>query len=252
MRKRSPWFILSLCCALCFVSCATNMAKRKLKAEAFRHLGERYLAQRNVRGALKEFLKAEALYDENYLLQNDLGLAYSEMGKLDLALKHFEKALDLNPDYAGAWNNIGTVYIKLEEWDKAIGSFNRALDQLLYATPHFALNNLGEAYRGKKDYERSVLYYRKALHAEPRFVRAHRGLALTYMEMGDYDRAVSSLEKAVEYAPDYALAYYDLGRAYIGRYNREKALSAFKKVIALVPNSPLADAASAEMNKLER
>jgi tetratricopeptide (TPR) repeat protein len=142
--------------------------------------------------------------------------------------------------------------LNLKEWDKAINSFNRALDQLLYATPQFALNNLGEAYRGKKDYERSIEYYRKALHADPRYFRAHRGLGVTYMAMGDHDMAISSLKKAVEYAPRFAPTHYDLGRAYVAKYNREKALSAFRKVVELVPDSPLADAASAEISKLQR
>lgn len=252
MLKRSPWFLLSFYCALCLVSCATNMAERKKQAKAFRYLGETYLVQGNATAALRELLKAETLYEQDHLLQNDLGLAYFAKGKLDLALVHFEKALAIKPDYAGAWNNMGTVYLKLEEWDKAIDSFNHALDHLLYATPHFALTNLGEAYRGKGDYERSIEFYKKALDAEPRFFRAHRGLGRIYMTMGDYDAAASSLQKAVDYAPGFAPAYYDLGRAYVGKYNREKALSAFRKVVELVPDLPLAEAASAEIKKLQR
>jgi tetratricopeptide (TPR) repeat protein len=72
------------------------------------------------------------------------------------------------------------------------------------------------------------------------------------MAMGDYDAAASSLQKAVDYAPGFAPAYYDLGRAYVGKYNREKALSAFRKVVELVPDLPLAEAASAEIKKLQR
>ncbi len=252
MLKRLPWFLLSFYCALCLVSCAADMAERREQSEAFRRLGERHLAERNLTGAFRELLKAETLYEQDHLLQNDLGLAYFAKGKLDLALVHFEKALAIKPDYAGAWNNMGTVYLKLEEWDKAIDSFNHALDHLLYATPHFALNNLGEAYRGKGDYERSIEFYKKALDAEPRFFRAHRGLGRIYMAMGDYDAAASSLQKAVDYAPGFAPAYYDLGRAYVGKYNREKAVSAFRKVVELVPDSPLAEAASAEIKKLQR
>ena len=251
MLKRSSWSLVLLCCAFCLVACATNTVDIE-RAEASRRLGERYLADGNLTAALKEFLKAEAYYDQDHILQNDLGLAYFEKGKLDQALVHFEKAVDLKPEFAGAWNNMGIVYLQLDDWDKAINSFNHALDQLLYATPHFALNNLGAAYRGKMEYARSVESYRKAIKTQPRFSEAHRGLGLTRMAMGDYEAAIASLEKAVQYAPKYALAHYDLGLAYVAGYDREKAVHAFKKVVALVPDSALADAAKAEIRKLER
>jgi type IV pilus assembly protein PilF len=251
MLKRSPWFLVSLCLCFCVLGCATNTAEHKRQAQASMRLGESFLSQGNATAALRELLKAEAVLTENYLLQNDLGLAYSEKGQMELALQHFKKAVDLKPDFPGAWNNMGTVYLKMEHWDDAIKSFDKALDQLLYATPHFALNNLGEAYRGKKDYQRSIDAYRQAIKVEPRYFRAHRGLGLTYIAMGDYEAAISSLEKAVDLAPDYAPAYYDLGCAYAGRYNRKKALAAFKKVVELVPDSLLAEDALTEIRKLQ-
>jgi len=138
----------------------------------------------------------------------------------------------------------------LKEWDSAIECFNRALDNLLYATPQFALNNLGEAYRGKGDYKKSIEYYRKALDVDPRFPTAYRGLGLTYLATGDYREAVSALEKAVRYAPDFAGAYFDLGRSYARQRKKQKAISAFRKVAELVPASNLADRALSEIRKL--
>jgi Tfp pilus assembly protein PilF len=187
------------------LSCATSDKKKtsdKELADASRHLGEGYLGEGNYTAALRELLRAEKLNSRDPYVQNGLGLAYVGKEKLDMALESFNKAVSLKPDYASAWNNMGIVYLRLKEWDKAIESFNKALDQLLYATPHFALNNLGEAYRGKKDYVRSIQAYHEALEEERRFFRAYRGMALTYIAMEDYDAAASSLEKAVKMAPD--------------------------------------------------
>ena len=72
MLKRSYWSLLLLCCAFCLVSCATDEADRQ-RAEASRRLGEMYLAEGNPTAALAELLKAEAFYDEDHILQNDLG-----------------------------------------------------------------------------------------------------------------------------------------------------------------------------------
>lgn len=250
MLKRSPWLLLFLSLSLCLVSCAADRAERKSQAEASRRLGEAHLAQGNFTGALKELLAAEKLYKKDAFLQNDLGLAYFAKEEFDLAIAHFKKALKLNPDYSEARNNLGTVYLSLEQWDNAIECFNRACANLLYATSHFALSNLGEAYRGKKDYGHSIGFYKKALKANSRFPPAHRGLGLTYMAMEDYEAAISALKKAIEYAPRFAAAYFDLGRAYTGQAATEKAISAFGKVVGLAPDSPLADRALAEIRKL--
>ena len=251
MLKRSI-LLFCLLVSLSLFSCATDMAMHKDQAEAFRRLGEGYLAEGNSTAALREFLKAEKLYEKDAFLQSDLGFAYFAKEEFDLAIVHFKKALELKPDYSEALNKMGVVYGRLGQWDSAISSFNRALDNLLYATPHVALCNLGEAYRGKKDYERSIDSYGKALKANPRFPTALRGLGLTYMAMGDYEAAISSLEKAVQYAPRFALAYFDLGRAYAGQSATGTAISAFRMVIGLTPDTPLADRALDEIRKLQR
>ena len=252
MLKRSPLILVFLCLSLCLVSCATDRAERKRQAEASRRLGEAHLAEGNFTGALKELLTAEKLYDKDVFLQNDLGLVYFAKEEFDLAITHFKKALKLKPDYSEARNNLGTVYLRLEQWDNAIECFNRACANLLYGTPHFAQSNLGEAYRGKKDYDLSIAFYKKALKANPRFPTAHRGLGLTYIAMEDYEAAISALKKAVQYAPRFAVAYFDLGLAYTGQFETEKAISAFRKVVGLAPDTPLADRALGEIRKLQR
>ena len=71
-RYRLNWTIL-LIMALYVVSCATaNMAVQKQQGEALRNLGEEYYKQGDYTSALKELLKAEALYPDDAFLQNDL------------------------------------------------------------------------------------------------------------------------------------------------------------------------------------
>jgi tetratricopeptide (TPR) repeat protein len=209
------------------------------------------LAEGNSTSALAELLKAEKLYDEDPYLQYDLGLAYFAKEEFELAIAHFNKALELRPDYSEAFNAKGTVYLRLQQWDKAISCLNKARANLLYATPHMALNNLGDAYRGKGHYGRAIGFYEEALQASHRFAKAHDGLGLTYMALGDYEAAVTSLEKAIEYAPNFAHAHYDLGRVYARQHDSKRAVSAFTRVVELVPNSPLADKALAEIRKLQ-
>ena len=106
------------------------------------------------------------------------------MGEMDLAVKHFKKALEIKPDYAPAINNLGTAYIKKKEWDTAIRYFKEVSENLLYATPHFALSNLGWAYYNKKEYALAEKFYLKALEISPKFINALVGLGKTYTAMG--------------------------------------------------------------------
>jgi tetratricopeptide (TPR) repeat protein len=209
------------------------------------------LGEGNVTAALTEFLKAEKLNDKDPFLQYDLGLAYFAKEEFQLAIVHLQKAIGMKPDYSEAVNALGTVYLRMEKWDMAIVNFEKAIANLLYATPFIPPNNLGEAYRGKKDYDRAVAFYKRALEENPRYAYAHRGLGLTSLDMGDPGAAVSALEKAVEYAPDFMAAQYDLGRAYAALYEPQKAIAAFKKVIATQPTSSLADGAREEIRKLQ-
>lgn len=239
--------------ALCVVSCATADIKvQKQQEEAIRNLGEAYYKQGDYTSALREFLKAEALYADDPFLQNDLGLTYKAKKRLDLATKHFKKALEIKPDYAPAKNNLGTVYLDKKEWDTAIKYFKEVSENMLYATPHIALANLGWAYYNKKKYTLSETNYLKALDLEPRFINAQRGLGLTYIAMGRIDEAVEILERAVKNYPKFALLYDDLAKVYVLSHDYEKALDAYHKVIELAPHSAMAKEAEKAARRIKR
>jgi tetratricopeptide (TPR) repeat protein len=222
------------------VSCSANLELQKQQGKAARNLGEAYYKQGDYTSALREFLKAHALYPDDPFLQNDLGLAYKAKKRLDLAIKHFEKALEIKPDYAPAINNLGTVYLDKQEWDSAIKYFKKVEKNLLYATPYLPLANLGWAYYNKKEYSLAERYYLKALDLEPRFINAMRGLGLTYIATGRIDEAADILERAVKDYPEFAPLYFDLGKIYTLSHDYEKALHAYHKITELAPNTALA------------
>ena len=225
---------------LCVVSCSANIEVQKQQGEAARNLGGAYYQQGDYTSALREFLKAEALYPDDPFLQNDLGLAYKAKKELDLSIMHFKRALEIKPDYAPAKNNLGTVYLDKQEWDTAIQYFKEVEKNLLYATPHLPLANLGWAYYNKKEYSLAERYYLKALDLEPRFVNAMRGLGLTYIAMGRMEDAVIILEKAVKDYPEFAPLYFDLGKIYALSHDYERALRAYHKTAELSPGTALA------------
>lgn len=238
--------------AICIAGCTSTLQVRKQQGEAARNLGEVYFAQRNYSEALREFLKAESLYPDDPFLQNDLGLTYKAKKKPDLAITHFKKALALKPDYAPAKNNLGTVYLDIGEWDTAIAYFKEVTKNLVYASPHLPLSNLGWAYYNKKAYESAEKCYLKALEIAPKFINALRGLGLTYMAMGRIPEGVEILESAVKEYPRNALLYFDLGTGYTALHDHESALNAYQKVEEIAPKSTLARQAEKAVQKIKQ
>ena len=250
-RHSLDWTVLAMM-VFCVVSCATaNIKAQKQQGEALRNLGEEYYKQGDYTSALKELLKAEGLYPDDPFLQNDLGLTYKAKKKPDLAITHFKKALALKPDYAPAKNNLGTVYLDKEEWDTAIEYFKEVAENLVYASPHLPLSNLGWAYYNKKAYAHAEKYYLEALEIAPKFINALRGLGLTYMAMGRIPEGVEILESAVKEYPRMALLYFDLATAYTLLHDYESALNAYKKVDELAPKSALARQAEKAVQKIK-
>ncbi len=234
------------------ISCAANLEMEKKQAKASRSFGEAYYRQGNYPAALGEFLKSEKLYPSDPFLQNDLGLTYMAMEKMDLAVKHFQKAIEIKPDYAPAINNLGTAYLNKKEWDTAIRYFKEVSENLLYATPHFAFSNLGWAYYNKKEYKLAEKFYLKALEIKPEFIKARVGLGKTYTAMGRSSEAVTTLEKAVQDYPRWGQLYFDLAQAYTLSGEYEKALEAYEKVAEFSPDSALSREAEREARKIMR
>lgn len=254
--KKIGWVVLISTCLI--VSCAGNQKMRRQKAEASRKLAGAYISQGNYTLALRELLKAEQVFADDPILQNDLGFVYMQKNSLDLSVKHFKKALKLKPDFPSAKNNLGTAYLKKSEWDAAIACFKPLTENLVYTTPQKPLVNLGWAYYNKKEFQLSEKYYkdalilyREGLVKDLDYILALRGLSLTYMATERYSEAVSHLEQAVKDAPRAAQLFFDLGEAYTLTRNFNKARQAYRKVFELVPESVLAQKAKREVQKIE-
>lgn len=234
------------------LACTTkNMEDQKARAEASRNLGEAYLRQGQIRAALKELKKAEQLYPADHILQDDLGLAYFYLEAQDRAILHFKKALALKDDYAPARNNLGNAYVANKQWDKAIEQYKIVLSDLLYATPHFPLSNLGFVYYELQEYDLAEQYYLKALKLQPDFSIALYGLGKTYVALGRVPEAIAKLEKAVEISPKAAAWHFELANAYAMNREYQKAYNAYHKVVRLNPGTPQADKALSEAEKIK-
>jgi len=255
IHRRSKGFgsgTLLLAALVLFVACAGSdlSPQEKKKADAARDLGEAYLAEGNSTAALGEFLKAEKLNPTDPILHNDLGLAYMNKEKIDLAIEHFKRAIALKPDYSVAKNNLGSAYLVRKQWDDAITVLESVTNDLLYATPHFPLANLGWAYYNKGEYEKAREKLTEALELQPDFFIAQLNLGRTEMALGHPHKAQLQFEKAAETHPKNPELLLELGKTYrlLGDYN--SAILALKGTIAYSDDSKLAVEAYEELKKI--
>src|SRR5207237_5053891 len=65
-------------------------------------------------------LSSAALRDtRNADIQNYLGYAYRNTGRMDLAFRHYQRALQLNPRHRGAHEYLGEAYLMVNDLAKA-------------------------------------------------------------------------------------------------------------------------------------
>ena len=253
MVRWQPKSILALLLPmLLFSACVTTggSPQDKRSAIASRNLGEAYLSEGNTTAALGELLKAEKLNPDDPMLHNDLGLVYMTKERIDLAVVHFEKAVQLKPDFSLAKNNLGSAYLAGKEWDKAIPVLEAVTGDMLYATPHFPLANLGWAYYNKGNYKKAQEYLKASLKLQPNFFIAQLNLGRTYLATGQLNAARSLFEAAALDNPKNPELLLEMGKTYrlLGDYSN--AILALKGAIEYTEKADLAVEASEELKKI--
>ena len=160
--------------------------------DAFRSLGEAYLALGQERDALEMLLRAIELYQTQ-----------SPVPSRELARAYFA---------------VGNVYATRDfKFPEAIQAFQNALN----ADPSFGLAHarMGDLLAQRQQYERANLSYQAALALDPNSAEIYNGLGELLFAMGYLERAVAAWRRAIAIDPGYGEALSNLGDA-LGRGRR--------------------------------
>ena len=192
----------------------------------------------------KQAYSAAAEYARQNGLEGDAVVAEALIlavdGELDQAEADVAAALDGSRlTLTGlAWFTRGGLQVERKDYDRAIECYRRALTAPNYETPGYAWYNMGNAYADKKDYDQAIACYRKAL-AAPEFDvpgSAWNNMGSAYGNKEDYDQAIECFRKALA-APNYeepGYAWYGMGVGFAQKERLNDAVECWGKAIPLL------------------
>ena len=171
--------------------------------------GDVYMARKMFREAIASYKTAP---QNSPIIWNKIGIAWHDLGDLNLARTSYEHALKIDKKYAEAVNNIGAVLYAQKKYRPAISRYRRAIA----LSPNRASfwSNLGTAYYSEGKFDEMMVAYNKAIELDPEIFE-HRGTVGTEMQ----DRTVA----------DRARYHFELARLYAKMGKDELALQYLRR-----------------------
>lgn len=219
-------------------------------ADTFYQIARINLAKGNQDIAFKAYNEALTIAPEHKLANAELGILEIDQRQYALARIHLEKTVLLDQQRLAEQKNAAanTGYIALDELSplrvyNALGILEDLENYHQMARTYFLLvlafqpqssviaTNLGYSFYLVGDYEKSEVYLKQALRADPSFNRAWSNLGLVYIRQGLYRKALASFEQTMSKAD----ALNDLGYFLMLEGKYEHAITMFKQAIDTSP-----------------
>ena len=206
-------------------------------AEAMYGIGSVQLNQQKMPEAQRSFERATRMRasfpDTLANSWNNLGLIAAREGRTDEAIGYFAQALQLSPEHVVALENLGSAYRQRKDWDKARQSFERALA----VSPDDAEANygLGMVLAQTDDTEHARERLLRALQTRPAYPEALNNLGILYLRTQRRDEAVAKFEECIRVAPGFDQAYLNLARVYVLENTPDKARAVLQELLRQRP-----------------
>lgn len=237
-------------------------------ASAYEKLGWFYREMKDYDNALLNHKKSLELNPDWYWNYAGLGRTYFEMQDYNAAIQNFSIFIRNNGNEEKVYQLRGEAYKALGKDDKARADFatakhiaaanekikeaQRFCEQGNYdaaspiASEALALNQnnaliwetVGRIYNGKREYDKSIFYYEKAIQLDSKLADAYNGLGRACLELKKYKEAATNFSKYIELNPKAdAFTYQCRGECYQALGEREKAHADFVTARRLEQNA---------------
>ncbi|NQT34209.1 tetratricopeptide repeat protein [bacterium] len=204
-------------------------------------------------GQYKTALMIDPDYPEAYM---GLGIIFNIWGNYDRAIAAMKKAIELDTmSIDRGYNNLGMVYASKKDYDTALKMFGKAL--LLDSTSVEVYRNIGEIATVKKNWEKAVHAYYKAIENKPNLKKLYwlmsQAAILKSKDEDDYkeieeffNRDISDellaefdaqiVDELAQKEPKLADDYMNLAKAYMKLDNIDEAITSYERALKITPN----------------
>jgi len=165
----------------------------------------------------KEYEKSRNLFFKAVKYKPNFAIGYFYLGNLFLkeknleeAKKYFEKSVELKPNFFKAQVQLGKTYTLLKYSSKSIESYKKALE-LRPNSINTLLSLAKTLTKNPYEHEEALNIYKKVLQIDPNSSQALNGIGICYVSKKDFDKAISFFRKAIELKPGLISAHYNLG-----------------------------------------
>ena len=188
--------------------------------DARRVLGLALLSDGQIDASLVELSAAAARRPHRAVNQYYLGFGMLWANRPRDAITPLKKATDLQPNFVSAWVNLGMAYLGDADWERSSGSSLRALD--LNPTDSSAVNNLATAYYWDGKYELAVQRFQEAVKLDPESAKRQMNLGDALDAVGRSQEARQAYTKAVDLATAQLRKKFDTTNAGIAAKSEAK------------------------------
>ncbi len=168
------------------------------KATALVHLN-------NIEDAIQAYIKAKEIEPKNFIVLNNLGDLWLQIGRKQEAISNFKAAIIVDRERSHVpWNQLGKLYYESQDYDESLNAYQEALKVKPDYLP--SLIGLGNLYNQLKEYQKAINSYDLAIEINPQSYEAWFGKGVAFSGLQDLNLARESYEKALEIKPDYQAA----------------------------------------------
>ncbi|MBV9676469.1 MAG: tetratricopeptide repeat protein [Acidobacteriaceae bacterium] len=216
---------------------------RKPSAADLQVVGADYVVLGDFPDADKWFTKSVEWNPASVLGWYYLGRTKYNENRFEEAVVAFQRCLKLDDKHVKAEDNLGLSYQALGRLDDALQAYRNAIDwqsdaKVKNPGPFI---DIGGLFLETNQPEKAVEYLQKALEIAPDDPKAHQQLGKAYFNLNNLPKALVELEKAVQLAPNNAPVHYILAQVYRKQGLGEKAKGEFDRYTKLSATHSVAD-----------
>jgi Flp pilus assembly protein TadD len=190
-----------------------------------------WLQVRHWKNSIVLFERALAVTDNNYVLHNNLGVAFFLQRKVGKAIDQFREAMKINPGFVDAPINVAIALANKGKMDEAIGYFSEALK--INPDSDKAHINLGVALEKLGRTADAIHHYSEALRINPEFDEAHNNLGVALASQEKFDEAIDHYFEALRINPRSAEVHNNLGSALFRKGKINEAVVHFQEALRI-------------------